>query len=150
MLLSLLLFAGTLANGFVLDDTLLVRDNPRLEDPARIAELLTSDYWSPHRISGLYRPLVTLSYAVNTWIFGVAPASFHGVNVLLHALNAVILMGLVARLTRDSAISIGASLLFVTHAVHSEAVANVAGRAELLSATFFLGAVWAYLVYLLF
>ena len=42
VLLSLLLFAGTLGNAFVLDDTRLIRDNPRLADPSRIVELLTS------------------------------------------------------------------------------------------------------------
>lgn len=135
-LLAGLLFAGTLSHEYVLDDTRLVRGNPRLVPPAPIADLLTSDYWAPEA-SGLYRPLVTLSYAANARLGGGA-AGDHAVNVLLHALNTLLVFAVARRAGAVVPLAAGTAALFAAHAVHTEAVANVAGRSELLCAFFFL------------
>jgi tetratricopeptide (TPR) repeat protein len=139
------LYANTLGGGFVLDDGLAVQHNPLIRSLHRVPELLVSDYWEPRMKGGLYRPLTTLSYALNFAVAGDRPALYHGVNVLLHALNSVLVLTLSFRLTRDRAVAVGAGLLFAAHAVHTEAVAGIVGRAELFSAGFFLSAFLLYL-----
>ncbi len=138
-LFAFLLFARTLAGGFALDDTRLVRDNAWLRDPARLPELLVSDYWAPFARSGLWRPVVTLSYAGNFWLGGAEPWGYHALNAALHAGVAVLVLALLRRLASGPGTALAGAFLFAAHAVHSEAVANVAGRAELLCAAFFLG-----------
>ncbi len=89
----------------------------------------------------MYRPLPIVSYALNYQLSGLAAWSYHVVNVLLHALAAVLVfrVGLVWRLPTAAA-GLGA-LLFAVHPVHVEAVAAVFGRKDLLAAVFALGMV---------
>jgi Tfp pilus assembly protein PilF len=96
--------------------------------------------WENH----LYRPFTTLTYALNYAVSGLAPWSYHLVNVLLHATVSalVFLLGLRWRLA-VSAAGLGA-LLFALHPVHVEAVANITGRKELLAAAFLLVMVLAH------
>jgi Tfp pilus assembly protein PilF len=138
--LALLLYANTLPNGFVLDDSAVVTEKPLLRDLARVPELFVADYWEPTVHSGLYRPLVTTSYALNHAVGGEDPRGYHTVNVGLHAIVSVLVLRLFWLVTANAAIATTGALLFAAHAVHTEAVAGVVGRAELLGAVFFLAA----------
>ena len=80
----------------------------------------------------LYRPLTSMSYAIEWRIFGDRPWVFHLINVLLYAANCAAVAELARRLG-GLAIGYFAGLLFAVHPVHVEAVAYIVGRAELLS-----------------
>jgi tetratricopeptide (TPR) repeat protein len=129
----------------VLDDTALVRDNPLIRGLTNVPELFASDYWEPEARVGLYRPLVTTSYALNFAVGGREAGGYHGVNLGLHALVSVLVWALCRRLTGDALTAGAAAFLFAAHAVHTEAVANIVGRAELLAALFFLLSCLGYL-----
>jgi tetratricopeptide (TPR) repeat protein len=133
-----LLYANTLQNDFVLDDRALVETNPLIQSLTHVPTLFASDYAAPQTGSGLYRPLVTTSYAINFALGGREPLGYHGVNLGLHALVSVLVWALCRRLTGDGLTAGAAGFLFAAHAIHTEAVANVVGRAELLAALFFL------------
>ena len=124
-----LLYAGSARNGFVLDDGALVRDNPLIRSLAGIPTLFASDYWEPEAKVGLYRPLVTTSYALNYALGAREPMGYHLANVGLHALVSLLVWVLYLRLGSGAAIAATAAFLFAAHAVHTEAVANVVGRA---------------------
>lgn len=138
VLLSLLLYGNSASNGFALDDDSILVDNPAIRSLARVPELFAADYWEPTVKSGLYRPLVTLSYALNHAVGGFDPLGYHWVNIALHALVAWLVLRLFRRVTGDEWVAAGGALYFAAHAVHTEAVANVVGRAELMAAAFFL------------
>jgi len=92
----------------------------------------------------LYRPLVTQSYAIQRWLGGVrAPAfgawSFHLVNLLLHA-GVSAMVAELARRIGGFRVGLFAGILFALHPIHSEAVAGIVGRAELMCAAGVLGA----------
>ena len=137
-------FANSVANDFVLDDRTILLDNPKLGSLASIPALFAMDYWQPYAKGGLYRPLVTTSYALNRRAGGEDPRGYHAVNVGLHALATLLVWMLFRRLPVAPAVAWGGALLFAAHAVHAEAVANVVGRAELLCAVFFLAALVAH------
>ncbi|MCH2170403.1 DUF1736 domain-containing protein [Myxococcota bacterium] len=132
------LYAGTLGHGFSFDDVPLIERNPLLRSLGTLPELLASDYRAPESESGLYRPVVMLSYAVNYAVGGLDPRGYHAVNVALHALVSVLVWRLARRVLRDGLAAALAGFLFAALAVHTEAVANVVGRAELLATTLFL------------
>jgi tetratricopeptide (TPR) repeat protein len=140
-----LLYANSLSNGFVLDDRALVERNPLIRRLERIPTLFTSDYWSPRLNSGLYRPVVMTTYALNFAVGKRDPRGYHGVNIGLHALVSVLVWALYRRLSGDALTAAVAAFLFAAHAIHTEAVANVVGRAELLASLFFLLALLGYL-----
>jgi hypothetical protein len=134
--LAVLAYANSLANGFVLDDVRLIPANPLVRSLGNLPELFAADYWEPGFRGGLYRPLVMTSYALNHALGGLEPWGYHAVNVLLHAAVSLLVFGLLRTLVDRYTAAI-AGLLFAAHAVHAEAVANIAGRAELLAAAGF-------------
>jgi tetratricopeptide (TPR) repeat protein len=140
VLLVALVYAGTLRNGFALDAVELVESNALVADLGNVPLLLRSDYWAPHAHSGLYRPLATLSFAAVRSLLGPGAAGQHAVDVALHALVALLALALYRRLAPSRSVATAGAFLFAAHAVHSEVVANVAGRADLLGSAFFLGA----------
>ena len=63
---ALVLFANSLANGFVLDDTLIVERNEQIRSLHHVPAILSSHYWGRWRANDYtYRPLTILTYALN-------------------------------------------------------------------------------------
>ena len=102
---------------------------------------------------GPIRPLVMVTYWVNFAGGGLDPLGYHLGNLLLHVVNGVLVFLATRQLLRrtHAEYSAGVSLiaafsagLFLLHPLQSEAVAYVAGRADLLSATFMLGSILLY------
>jgi hypothetical protein len=126
-----------LGNGFAFDDVVLIPNDQRVLN-GQLTTLLTTPYWNDSALS-LYRPLTSLSFGFDWFIGGGSAAWFHFANVLWHVAASLLTYALLLRY-----FSIGAALLggvvFATHPVHVEAVANVVGRAEMMAATFVLAA----------
>ena len=140
-LAALLVYVLALRNGFAFDDVVLIPNDARVTG-GQIGALLTKPYWSDAGL-GLYRPLTSLTFALD-WVAGNGgTAWFHFTNMLWHALASMGAYLLLAKFFRPAAALAGA-LLFAVHPVHVEAVANIVGRAELIGATFFFAAclVW--------
>jgi tetratricopeptide (TPR) repeat protein len=140
-LVAVLVYWRALGNGFALDDVPLVESNPSIVSLAHLPKLFVEPYWNIAGEShGLYRPLTIASYAVNRAVLGPGAFGFHLVNVLLHAAVAALTWVALRRAGTHYGTAIIGALLFAVLPIHSEAVANVAGRAELLAALFVLGA----------
>jgi protein O-mannosyl-transferase len=111
-------------------------------------------------VFGHYIPLTRLSWSLNYVLGGLDPRGYHLVNLLLHSINVGVFY-LIARRLLTSAFHDGAqqdryrselcagagvaALVFGMHPLRVEPVAWVSGRGDLLSATFSLLAVLAYL-----
>ncbi len=79
---------------FVFDDHHALTDNPYLQSLWPIWEAMSAPQLSP--LSG--RPMVALSFAVNYQISGMNPWSYHAGNLLIHIVNALLLMAILVRL----------------------------------------------------
>jgi protein O-mannosyl-transferase len=123
-------------------------DDPRLQSftSENLSRILTGPYWYGNFQAGLYRPLTTLSLLVNYSILGngVNPAGYHVVNFLLHTTNVCLVFWLLRRLFDSQWPAFFAAALWAVHPVGVETVANVAGRADLLSTLAVLGALLCY------
>ena len=128
-----LLYAPAVSYDFVnWDDPWYVLHNPRITS------------WHPANLWAIfsevavknYAPLTTLSYLVDHTVWGMRPAGFHLTNLLLHAVNAVLVAILVGQLTRNRMLGWITAALFAVHPVQIESVAWVSSRKGLLSATF--------------
>jgi hypothetical protein len=137
-LAAVLVHLNTLGNGFALDDVALVEHNPSIRSISALPRLFMEPYAGEG--SGLYRPLTVVSLAINRAVTGSGPSGFHAANVLLHAAAWLVLR----RAGTHYGTALLGGLLFAVHPAHTEAVANVAGRAELLAALFVLAAWWAH------
>lgn len=129
-----LTYANTLANQFVMDDELYIMRNAQVTSPS------FSRLFSPNAISSVYRPLAFAVLAFNWTLSGTEPFGYHLLNLGLHAgvtwLLYILLQELLASLPEGKSVAFAAALLFAVHPIHTEAVAWVVGRAELLAAGF--------------
>jgi tetratricopeptide (TPR) repeat protein len=137
---AIVVYANSLLNGFALDDVFIVQNNARVHQLAHQGAIWLTPYWPGYGTQlGLYRPLTIFSFAIEWAVGGGAPWVFHGVNILLHALVSLLVLALLGRIVARPAALAGA-LLFAVHPLHTEAVANIVGQAELLAAAAVIGA----------
>jgi protein O-mannosyl-transferase len=140
-LAGVLVYLDALPNGFALDDVSLVEHNPAVASLSRVPGLFLRPYWDvAGEHYGLYRPLTIASFAINRAVTGPGAWGFHAVNVLLHAAVAALVWFALRRAGSHYGTALLGGLLFAVHPIHTEAVAGVAGRAELLAALFAIGA----------
>src|SRR5688500_18224769 len=141
---AVLVYANSLWNGFAYDDTWIIHRNTRVHDIRNLAGIWLTPYWPSFGSElGLYRPLAIFVYAIQWAISGGAPWVCHLVSVLLRAGVCILVFLLIERLFSEDA-AFGGALLFAVHPLHTEAVANVVGQSELLTA---LGVLAACLIY---
>jgi len=138
ILVSGIAFFPALQGDFIFDDQDFIRDNTAVKE-FRVLELLTShtltSFDSP---SGLYRPLVTLSYSITHQIVGLNTFYYHLTNILLHIFCSLLVLFIAMKITGDRVKGYLAAIIFAAHPVHSEAICQITGREELLSSFFFL------------
>jgi tetratricopeptide (TPR) repeat protein len=140
-LAGVLAFLDAIPNGFTLDDVALVEHNPAVGSLSAVPRIFVRPYWDvPGEHYGLYRPLTIASFAINRAMTGPGAPGFHLVNVLLHGAVAALVWFALRRAGLHYGTALLGGLLFAVHPIHTEAVAGVAGRAELLAALFVVGA----------
>ena len=139
---------------FVYDDGGTITGNPVTLGQVPWSQLWKRDYWGKDHIASRashksYRPITSVSFRLNFYYsisaFGrLKSRGFHIVNVALHVTVSVLVV-FTAHLAFGGAGTAGSSraasftgLVFAAHPIHSEAVQNITGRAELLMALFYL------------
>jgi protein O-mannosyl-transferase len=156
--LVVLLYLPALRNGFVgWDDDIYVYNNPQIRSLAPSA--LLRAFTHVHAASGNWHPLTMISHAVDYAIWGLRPLGHHLTSILLHGLNAALVVLVAVRLLQARAVGralsrpamlaagVVAGLLFGLHPLHVESVAWVSERKDLLSALFYLLGVLSYMRY---
>jgi Flp pilus assembly protein TadD len=144
-LLALLLVIATFAAyqpvwhaGFIWDDDALVTKNRALQSLDGLGEI-----WGKPGTTTQYYPLVFSTFWAEYHLWKLQPLGYHLVNILLHALNAVLLWRVLRRLEVPG--SWWAAAIFALHPVSAESVAWITERKNVLSGSFYFLAVLAYL-----
>ena len=123
------------------DDPLYVTDNPAVAGGLTWKGLHWA-FLSGDPFAGM--PLTTLSYLVDSALFGLSARAFHLTNLLLHLANTVLCFAFLRWLTGALWRSALVAALFAWHPLHVEAVAWVSGRKDLVCTFFSLLVLWAY------
>ncbi|HEY6838921.1 MAG TPA: hypothetical protein VI389_09280, partial [Geobacteraceae bacterium] len=87
---------------------------------------------------GNYAPVQIISYMLDYTLWGLRPAGFHGTNLILHALNGLLVYLFVFRISGRRAWAFPAAVLFLVHPAQVESVAWISQRKNLLAMLFFL------------
>jgi Tfp pilus assembly protein PilF len=140
-----LLFSPTLHAPFLYDDRILILDQSQLHGLSRWTEWFTLPYWPEAFHQGLYRPLISASYALTWALAGAASPVFHLTNILLHVLVTGLVWWTARRIGLSPIAALMATLLFAVHPVHVEVVAGIVYRTDSLSAAAMLAALGAFL-----
>ena len=145
-LLAALVYLNALDNPFVYDDFHLIVENTSILNGSDLHSVIVRD---------ITRPVVTLSYAFDTWLWGLQPVGYHVTNLLLHIANVLLVYGVAwlasedrrrqggQRLRADGSsivVAFIAAAVFAVHPMMTEAVGYISGRSEVAYSMFVLAA----------
>ena len=144
LIIALLSMCCTVSyNGeFVFDDSEAIVNNEDVQTTP-LNDIFTNDFWGTklnHKHSHKsYRPLTILTFRWNFWLRGSLVAQdYRAVNIILHTIVCVLMLPVLNVLlgSKGNSVAFYSTVLFAVHPVHTEAVAGIVGRAELLCALF--------------
>ncbi len=163
--LGVLLYANTFQHDFAQDDAIVITDNMfTTEGVQGLSGLFQYDTFygffkeegKDKLVSGgRYRPLTPAMFAIEYELFGESPGIMHVLNALWYGLTVMMLYLVLLQLFTGRSkwddqlnswavylIPLGAALLFAVHPIHTEAVANIKGRDEIMTLLGSLTALW--------
>jgi tetratricopeptide (TPR) repeat protein len=147
-----LVFGNTLFNGYNMDDQLVTQKHVHTSKGlSAVKDILSSNYYSNNvDINFDYRPLVHISFAIEHQFFGEHAGVSHFINLVLYLLTVLLLFKLCLKWFGENNINAAllASLIFAVHPIHTEAVASIKNRDELLALLFGLSAVYGAIKFL--
>ncbi|MFH0854835.1 MAG: glycosyltransferase family 39 protein [bacterium] len=132
--LVFIIYSQSLFGGFVYDDRSIVEHYEIFKDINNIGKVVLMPYWNVE--AGLYRPTTLLSYLFNYSFFGQGAWSFHLFNLICYGLTCYLIFLFIKNLFLSERIGYLTALLFLVLPIHTEAVANIVGRAEILALLF--------------
>ena len=163
--IAFFLYGKSINYGYILDDQMVLSKNIYVQQGvAGFPDIFQNDsflgyFQSKEKLyylqGGRYRPLSLATFAVEVSLFGPNhPAISHFINILLYAFTAFLLFRLFLEFKIDSlnqgrifSVPFFAAILWIFHPIHTECVANIKGRDELLALIFSLAALLAAMKY---
>lgn len=148
--LCLFLYGNTIGHGYALDDAIVITENVYVKQGiSGIPDILSNDTFmgffqeKKNLVSGgRYRPLSLLTFALEYELLGLNPMVSHLINILLYAFTGILLLLVFQQLLKNyisrqwiNVVNV-AVLLFLLHPLHTEVVANIKGRDEILTFLF--------------
>ncbi|MFT3868017.1 MAG: tetratricopeptide repeat protein [Nibricoccus sp.] len=151
-LIVVAVFANGVGGEFVFDDEPTILNNRSIRAERGLAEIFSP----PTDATTLGRPLANATFAVNYAISGLAPWSYHVVNITIHAGAALVLFGVVRRLARLPAwagrfrrdevwLALAVAGLWAVHPLQTESVSYVVQRVESLAGLCYLLTLYCFL-----
>jgi protein O-mannosyl-transferase len=152
-ILAFALYFNVISHAYVIDDYSVLRDDFLVKRGIQgISTILQRPYrYGTGNLSdNLYRPLSQVMFAVEWEISPDNPAISHFLNVLFYAISCVLLFMIFRRILPGGDVfpALLASLLWLFHPVHSEVVANIKSRDEIMAAFFLFMSILSFLAYL--
>ncbi len=162
IVLAFALYFQCIGYGYVLDDTIVITDNTFTNQGfSGIWNILSTEsfqgYFNEQKDlvqGGRYRPLSIVTFAIEHGISTSNPALSHFVNILLYGCCGLLLFRLLSMVYPEQeqwylSIPFVVMIIYLMHPIHTEAVANIKGRDEIMAFLFGLGALFYAMKYLL-
>ena len=148
--IAIAIYLNTLFHGFTQDDAIVIYDNMYTTQGIKgLKGIFTKDTFfgffkvegkSKLVSGGRYRPFTPAMFAVEYQIVGKKPFLGHFINVLLYGFLCFMIYKLLAQWFKQyedkklyAFVALAGALLYAVHPLHTEAVANIKGRDEIMS-----------------
>lgn len=137
-LLAIITYANTYNHQMALDDYSVIVTHSHVQNGLDgIGEIITTNYRNGNAgfNDGLYRPLSLILFAIEKEFFNNKPSVAHGINILLYAISCLLLFLCLKTIFEKYPLIIPlvATVVFIIHPLHTEVVANIKGRDDLLA-----------------
>lgn len=139
--LTFILYIPSLSNPFIWDDEQFIYRNAYVQTFAVREIFTTNTVAGAGELSNYYRPLTTLSFAIDYQFWGLTPFGFHLTNILLHILAGWLGWRILRMLQIKSWAAIGITTLFLLSPIQTEAVTYINSRGDSLYAVFGLASI---------
>ena len=150
-LFSFLLYSNTLGHKYTVDDVTVITANKIVQKGVYgFGEILTTPYRKGYwdRNENMYRPVSILMFALEWELAPGKPWLGHLINVILYSLTGFLIFYILSFLLKNSpfnnSIAFFSALIFAAHPIHTEVVANIKSRDEILALFFCLAALFSF------
>jgi len=139
IILGFIIYFNSFHNQFVYDDVVQIVNNKTIRSFSNVSMAFA------HRLgyssetstkSKFYRPVQVITLMADYYLWGLRPLGYHITNTILHILVCILVFLLFIKITDDILVSSVASVLYLVHPIHTEAVAFISGRADSLCTIF--------------
>lgn len=138
--------AETLGYWFTATDSIPLIRTSLVETPTDFVELFTKPLMYGVSFPQIYyRPISSLTYAVEYWVWGLTPFGYHLTNVFLHGFAATLTAVATIEVTRRTDVGALAGVLFGLHPLAVELVPTAARRHDILATVFVLLGLWLFI-----
>ena len=138
LLIVVVVYLPAMHGGFVWDDDVYLLKNKLLTDADGFRRM-----WFSLDSPSQYFPLVYTTFRIEHALWGLNPVGYHIINILLHAINVLLVWQVLRRLSIRGAWL--AAAIFAVHPVHVESVAWITERKNVLSTLFYMLTMLAWL-----
>jgi len=141
LLLSFLLYANGVVNGFVYDDHTQIERNPYVHSFKYAGTIFGSSLAAEQGkqvLPNYYRPIVNFSFLLCYEAFGLSPHGFHLISILLNCVVVSLIFVVSSELFSSEWLGLIAAAIFALHPVHTEPVDWIDGVSDLYVAVFYL------------
>jgi hypothetical protein len=151
-MVAFFLYANTIGHDYALDDSGAITGNRHVQEGfSGIFKLMKVEFWHFSNMHlGYYRPLALITFAIEHQFFHGNPHISHLINCLLFALSGYVLFIVLNKIlgSFNAIFPFVVALLYISHPIHTEIVANIKGRDELLSFLNVMAMLWFVLQYI--
>ena len=144
---ALLAYHNSFTGPFIFDDAQSIQQNPTIRHLWPIWDALSPPHWGGITVEG--RPLVNLSLAINYALGGYHVWGYHALNLAIHILAGLTLLGVVRRTLQHptmrehfgaaaNELALAVAVIWTVHPLQTESVTYIVQRAESLMGLFYL------------
>jgi len=134
-LVGFAVYSNSFQNEFLFDDIHNIQNNEQIRNTGNIVKVFQQRYGTQEG-GGFYRPILTLTYMWDYFLWKLQPIGYHITNILLHILVCLLIFEVICIITESIPLSGIITLLYLVHPVHTEAVTYMSGRGDSLCAIF--------------
>ncbi len=150
-IMTFLAYGISLNNDFAFDDYPTIVNNTKVHEGIKaIPSLFVHPIKHDNKRRIIYRPVTYLTHALEYQLWGLSAPLGHLVNLLLFLTASTLLFLFLHKLFKDYPIyiPIAITLLFIVHPIHTESVANIKGRDDIICMIFELLCLYNALLYI--
>ena len=138
--LSVLVYLNTLKNSFQWDDERRIVKNVHIRFLKNIPNFFRPGYFNLYEEAKgeRYRPVRTITFAVDFAFWKNNPVGYHITNTLFHAVCSVLVWCFILLLTKNAGAATLSAIIFAVHPVHTESITYIKNRSDVLCCIFYI------------